>query len=53
MTMNGDEWRCMIFGVMTTISVIKIKNEGGGDDENVDADDARAYVAGDGYVDKV
>jgi len=43
----------MIFGVMTTISVIKIKNEGGGDDENVDADDARAYVAGDGYDDKV
>jgi hypothetical protein len=51
--MNGDEWRCMSFGVMTTISVMKIKNEGEGDGENVDADDARAYVDGNGYDDKV
>ena len=52
MTMNDDEWRCMTmydFVVMTTMSGMKIKNKGEGDDENDDADDARAYDAGDGY----
>ena len=29
---------------------MKIKNEGEGDDENVDADDARAYVDGDAMM---